>query len=273
MNTKIQAVIPHYNSSETAVALIDQLKNDTFDDIYLLDDASNDEHLARLKAAHPDIHYIIGDTNKGAGGNRNRIIERVPNRILYFVDADMELKSDHIADKLRQKFAKNPHQLIGGLILNGADQPMGWNYGHEMHPTHDAQFGQLSELYASDDEAVKRRAWELLKQKGWDYPWLRGERSDERAVDWVAEGSFALSASDFARVDGYDEAMRYHEGQDLAHRLRAIGVTVIATSTFAAKHLEVSVRTSRDDDFAQGRYRFFQKHWGLTTEIVDKLYE
>ena len=273
MNTKIQAVIPHYNSSEIAIALIDQLKKDDFDGIYLLDDASRPEHLERLKTAHPDIHYVIGDINKGAGGNRNRIVNEVQNGILYFVDADMELRSDGIADTLRQKFDKDIHQMIGGLILNSLDQPMGWNYGHEMHPVHDTQFGLLSELYASGGEAVKHRAWELLKQKGWDYPWLRGEKPNERAVDWVAEGSFALSVSDFALVSGYDETMRYHEGQDLAHRLRAIGVTVIASSAFTAKHLEVAVRAAREGDFMQGRHHFYKKHWGLEPEEVDKLYE
>ena len=83
----------------------------------------------------------------------------------------------------------------------------------------------------------------------------------DRQVDWVAEGSFALRVDDFQRIGGYDTEFRYHEGQDLAHRLREANVKIFATSSIVCTHLDIEVRgKSRQREIEQSARLFYKKH-------------
>ena len=142
--------------------------------------------------------------------------------------------------------------MLGSTILYNNGQPMAWNYGHEMHPQHDWQFTRATQ---ADDR-------QMLQQQGWDYPWIWGERvTTDRQVDWVAEGSFALLIDDFIQVGGYDAAFRYHEGQDLAHRLREAGVKIMVTGDIVCTHLDIDVRgKARHREIEQSAKLFYRKH-------------
>ena len=77
----------------------------------------------------------------------------------------------------------------------------------------------------------------------------------------MAEGSFALLIDDFAKVGGYDAAFRYHEGQDLAHRLREAGVKIMVTGNIVCTHLDIDVRgKARHREIEQSAELFYQKH-------------
>lgn len=108
-----------------------------------------------------------------------------------------------------------------------------------------------------------------------DYAWLRDEMKPvRREVDWVAEGCFAIRRDDFERVGGYDEALRYHEGQDLAHRLRADGVDVIFEPRLVVLYLEIDVRhDARTDERRESTLRFYEKHWGMSRDVFHPLFQ
>lgn len=267
---KITVVIPHYNSLGTLWSLLSQLKEDQFDQIIVLDDCSETKP-TKLEAEFPSVSFYYGEENVGAGANRNRALKLVETGIVWFVDADMEIVSHDNARRLKKLFARKPAQMIGGQIYTKLGQQMGWNYGHEMHPVHDARFEELVTSLNAGDESV----WPRLKQHGWDYPWLRPGLGQEveRAVDWVAEGSFALPVELFRAVGGYDTAFRYHEGQDLAKRVRAQGGDIKIVPDLITRHLEVDVRgKKRAEEFQEATYLFFYKHWGMSREMYELLY-
>lgn len=252
---QIHLAIPHYNAPGALMQLLGQASTQGFDSVTVLDDCSADQAaLDAVARQFPDITLVRGERNLGAGGNRNRFLALQRTGVVWFLDCDMRIETPHVSRVLRQKFAdsNHAHSMLGGTILYANGQPMAWNYGHEMHPVYDALFQQAAE---ANDRAV-------LESHGWDYPWLWGERvAADRQVDWVAEGSFALRIDDFFAVGGYDTAFRYHEGQDLAHRLRQNGVTVQVTGDIVCTHLDIDVRgSSRRKDIRQATKLFYQKH-------------
>ena len=88
-----------------------------------------------------------------------------------------------------------------------------------------------------------------------------GDGEGALQVDWVAEGSFALMIDDFAKVGGYDVEFRYHEGQDLAHRLREAGVKIMVTGDIVCTHLDIDVRgKARHREIEQSAKLFYRKH-------------
>ncbi len=143
---------------------------------------------------------------------------------------------------------------------------MGWNYGHEMHPVKDIEFSMLSSLMLMDEKYTK----EELRKRDMDYAWITGENPTRRRVYWVAEGSFALPTKEFRKIGGYDRAFRYHEGQDLARRLRENNVDIIFSPDIIVKHLEIDVRkegrVSEQTDSTL-------KHWGMSREVYDTLFK
>lgn len=231
---QIHVAIPHYNAPEALRNLLAQLTDQDFDSITVLDDHStNQQKLQDLAREFPAGIFIFGEKNIGAGANRNRFLNLNKTGVVWFLDCDMRVETLDVPNILRKKFAVGEHIMFGGTILYTSGQPMAWNYGHEMHPQRDQQFTQ----------AVQADDRQTLQQYGWDYPWIWGERvATDRQVDWVAEGSFALMVDDFAKVGGYDAAFRYHEGQDLARRLRAAGVNIMATGDIVCTHLNIEVR-------------------------------
>lgn len=250
---QVSVIIPHYNSPDTLGHLLTQLSSDSFDNVIVLDDYSDDTlTLKNIANSHRNVQFVYGEENLGAGGNRNRALKLGLTGIVWFLDCDMEVLSLENGRKLRELFASNQRQMIGGTILTKAGQQMSWNYGHEMNKKDDMLFFDL----------VKRKEWDVLADHGWDYPWLHEETIHEfREVDWVAEGSFALSIEDFQRINGYDTVFRYHEGQDLARRLRNIGVKILASPEPVTRHLEVEVRKSRrEQDRTEAAEYFYKKH-------------
>lgn len=255
MYPSVHVAIPHYNAYETLPVLLASLGEDDFSSITVLDDHSNDQdRLRSIQATFPYVDIIFGDRNRGAGGNRNRILEIGKTGLVWFLDCDMELVTEHNATAIRQLFERNRHRMVGGTILNRNGTPMEWNYGHEMHPLRDQRFKQL----------VNTNNLAELDANSWDYPWIKGEKVQQsREVDWVAEGSFVVSLADFAKTGGYDEAFRYHEGQDLAHRLRELGVDVRVVSTIVTRHLEIDVRKDRRQQEVEDSAELFYEKFNI----------
>lgn len=269
---KVIVAIPHYNSLDTLWRLITQLREDSFDQIIVLDDCS-DVKPNKLEAEFPAVTFHYGSQNVGIAANRNRILKLVDEGIIWFVDTDMEIVSIKNADRLRSIFGKDQLQMVGGLIYTKSGQEMEWNYGHEMHPVHDARFEELAKGLKSGDTS----AWSRLQAYRWDYSWLQPGLGHAalRTVDWVAEGSFAITAELFHQLGGYDTAFHYHEGQDLARRVRSIGAKIQVTPDLITRHLEAKVRSDKERaaDVKQSQYLFFQKHWGLSRELYEELYK
>lgn len=62
------AAIPHYNMAPSASSLISQTLEQGYDQVYVLDDASQPDHIDNLADTFgSDITIVRGETNAGAG--------------------------------------------------------------------------------------------------------------------------------------------------------------------------------------------------------------
>ena len=151
---QVHVAIPHYNAPRALKDLLAQLTEQDFDSITVLDDHSTDQQkLQDLAREFPAVDFIFGEKNIGAGANRNRFLDMHKTGVVWFVDCDMRVETENVADILRQKFASENHIMLGSTILYANGQPMAWNYGHEMHPQHDQQFTRATQ---TDDRQILR---------------------------------------------------------------------------------------------------------------------
>ena len=277
MSERIIAAVPTYNAGENLLILGAQLRKENFDEVFILDDCSTDSSVDELIRHFPEFTFVHGETNKGPGGNRNRILDHIDDETVFFVDADMSLESTNIRSQITKALGKTSVGMVGGLILSKEGNPMWWNYGFEMNRDKDTWFYEVTnKLNQTDtDEKVKKSLLEQLHDADTDYQWVSPKSLElrTRGVDWVAEGCFAIRGSLFKHISGYDEQMRYHEGQDLAKRVRDNNYEVVFDPTIRTKHLEIDVRGDRrQSDFKKGQFYFFHKHYGMTRTEFESLY-
>src|SRR5918912_1113787 len=103
----VSVVVPMYNDRRT----IDLCLRSVFDQTHLelegivVDDASTDDS-ARLAAEHP-VTLVRAERNGGPGAARNLGVEHANGEIIFFLDADVTMHRDAVAQAV-ELLAENP---------------------------------------------------------------------------------------------------------------------------------------------------------------------
>jgi GT2 family glycosyltransferase len=237
MNKKqnVVAVIPHYNMPKTLSSLLRQVITQGYDDVYVLDDRSTNCNVHGLiKPFVKTVNLIVGDTNKGAGANRSRILKaNLKGALLHFIDADCELLTKNSPEIARKLFSDRSIGAIGGLINNPNGTQMEFNYFPRL-----SWSGSLSGMFimASIAAGQKRKQMpKLVRRLLSDYP-NPHEPPAAKNVFAVAEANMLIPYDILASVGGFDDSLRFAEAQDLAFKLKAKGLTVRFDPSIAVKH-------------------------------------
>lgn len=253
----VVAVIPHYNMPQTLVPLLKQAIAQKYDAIYVLDDRSTicntEEVIVPFGSA---VNLIAGTENRGAGANRNRILEADPKNlggaILHFIDADCELLTDNTPEIAKKLFSDPKVGAVGGLINNANGSQMEFNYFPRL-----SWRGGLSGMLVmaaiasghTNPQKRKQLPKSLLRLMP-DYP-NPHEPMLAKNVFAVAEANMLIPYDTFASVNGFDDSLRFAEAQDLSFKLEAKGLTVRFDPAIAVKHHMILL-----PDRKRGRYMF-----------------
>lgn len=274
---RVIAAIPNFNMLSNLKPLLKSMLAESFDDVYLLDDASDDGSVEFVTAHFPGVKVLRGNRNVGAGGNRNRILPELSgDELVLFVDADLDVRSKGLVGIAQEWFADEKVGLVGGLILAKAGRPMFWNYGPAMSPGHDHR-NEVYDLVKANsrvDSRAFKAVREMASQRGDTYNFeIQYAEPKSRRVDWVAEGLFAVRAGLFKELGGFDRRFRYHSDQDLGVRAKEAGYEVWFKPDIVARHLELDVRgEQRREEFRAGLFLYYKKHWGMSRRVFERLF-
>lgn len=268
---RIIVAIPNYNAGATVVNLVEQLNNENFDRIYVMDDASTDDSAQRLYELRDSIELIQGEENLGPAGNRNRIIPYLQSGdIVVFIDADMELVSRGLRKVIESLLEAEPHVAIyGGGIQSKYGKPMFYNYG-----VHTSHFGDS--LGVGLDRLGRILHFKLLVKpimgiarkytRNLD---IRFEKPRPQRVDWVSEGHCYIRADIFKKVGGFDPALHYSEGKELAWRIRREGWGVMFVPRLWTRHLELKVRDKDENELRKEAQPVIEKKVNMMLKKYD----
>lgn len=251
----VVAVMPHYNMPQTLVPLLEQAVAQKYNAIYVLDDHSTVCNIEEVVAPFgPAVNLVAGSENRGAGANRNRILEIGPDKlggaILHFIDADCEILTKDTPEIARRLFSDPSVGAIGGLINNANGAQMEFNYFPRL-----SWSGGLSGVLMmaaitsgyTDPHKGKRMPRPLQRLvSGFPNP---HQPPVAKNVFAIAEANMLIPYDVFAGVNGFDESLRFAEGQDLGFKLEAKGLVVRFDPTIAVKHHMVLL-----SDRKRGRY-------------------
>ena len=136
--SKISVVLPSLDPDEKLIRVVDGLLEYGFTDIILVNDGSKAENLhyfTDLAAAHPQIHLLHHEVNKGKGAalkNAFRwFLENRPEGLgVVTVDGDDQ---HHPEDTVRccEQMLKSGHVVLGCRDFNQADVPARSSFGNK----------------------------------------------------------------------------------------------------------------------------------------------
>lgn len=269
----VTVAVTHFNALNHLMRLIPDLREQGFTDIVILDDCSDDDSISWLETQN-DISVIAGERNLGPTGNRNRILDRDTQEIILFIDCDMDPKTSGIPDIIVKLFHTDLDiAVMGSLILSGSNEPMWNNWGYDFSPKHDGHSEVLNEIALAhwhEPEIVAAVRHAARGRVG------HFEPIKSRSVDWVGEAFFAVRASVFRELDGFDENFRmFHEGPDFCLRARQAGYRVRFEPSITLKHLDQhsGTDTQRDNDLMASTRYYYKKHFGLSDGIFASMFD
>jgi N-acetylglucosaminyl-diphospho-decaprenol L-rhamnosyltransferase len=269
----VVAAIPNYNMADSLRKLLPQVLAQSYDGVYVLDDASTDDTVDVVESFGGDVTLVRSPHNRGAGANRNQIIGRVADgAIIHFIDADMDLETVEtptVAREVVARYADRNVGMIGGLVsrLDGSQELD--NYGAVF-----SLWGNSTALLQLMIDRIRDRPRLAAAIRTVLAPMVRGWPNVlappvAAPAYWVHEGNMLVHSGLFASVGGYDPALREHEIQDLAIRLERIGVKRHFDPSIKVVHREVDVRGgNRQRSVNRAAIYLLRKH-GLLRFLTD----
>lgn len=266
----VVAAIANYNMATELANLLPQVSQQGYSDIFVLDDASTDYSREVVESFSNEVHFVAGDKNKGAGANRNRIIEALGyDALIHFLDADINLESEGTAELVQEVIPNGDFGFVGGLAKSPTGLQNVWNYGPRQSLRNDigAQIIARIEPLLTENPArvakIRNRYSDLLS--GWPDPLNEPVR---RQVFWNIEQNLVMNSSTFKTLDGFDESLREHEIQDLAIRLSHLGLISYFDPLISIVHTEGQVRNyNRKLAMMSAEFHIIRKH-GLIDYIA-----
>lgn len=97
----VSVIVPNYNYAKTLGACLDAIFAQTYApyEVIVVDDGSTDE--SRKIAARYPCRLITTGGNRGVSAARNRGAREARGEVLFFVDSDVALRPDAIANAVR----------------------------------------------------------------------------------------------------------------------------------------------------------------------------
>ncbi|MEO1023677.1 MAG: glycosyltransferase family 2 protein [Bacteroidota bacterium] len=189
-------------------------------EIILADNNSSDESISWVKEYFPTVKIAALDDNYGYCGGNNRAFQIAEKEIVLFLNNDVEVPSDWL---------HGINQLFSEKEQCGAVQPKLLAYDRKTQFEYAGAAGGFLDILG--------------------YPLCRGRILDSSEEDhgqydtsipifWASGAAFAIRASIFKTLNGFDEHFEFHmEEIDVCWRTQALGYDIWYTPESEVYHL------------------------------------
>lgn len=266
----VVAVITNFNMADQLEVLLPQILTQGYDVIYVLDDASTDASKTIVES-YAGVTFVAGQTNLGAGGNRNRILSILNEpAIIHFLDADVKLEATNTAGLVRQVVPEGEFGFVVGLANSPSGLQNSWNYGPRVGLKSDIgsliQASILEPNFTTHPQRAKklRRTFKSLV-RDWPDPLVTPTR---RKVYWGIEQNIIFRSDIFKRFGGFDESLRETEILELAIRLHRAGLDSYFDPRVAITHTEGDVRKYNRNKVKGRELLRISRKYGLRNWLV-----
>jgi len=113
---RVSVVIPLYNDGRTIELCLASVLAQTYQplEVIVVDDASTDDSAA--KAARYPCTLVRAEVNGGPGAARNLGVSHAKGDIIFFLDADMTMHPDAVANAVRLLSTTDGYGAVFGVV-------------------------------------------------------------------------------------------------------------------------------------------------------------
>ena len=223
-------------------------------EVLVVDSASSDDSVERVRREFPDVRLYPSDTNLGYTGGNNLGMRESRGRMVLVLNPDTEVRGDALATMLAYMDAHPEVGVVGPQLLwpDGSVQS-----SRRRFPTLCTAFVESTFLQKwFPRHPVLRRYYAL------DLP---DDAVNE--VDWVQGACLMVRREVIEQVGLFDDAyFMYSEELDWQRRVSAAGWKVVYLPTAQIVHHEgkssEQVVAFRHIRFGRSKVRYFRKHHG-----------
>lgn len=242
MADRFSIIITHRNGPETLLRTLDALAaaiDPARDEIFVTDNGSSDDSLARVRDAHPAVRIVENGCNMGYAAAINQAVPLSDAPFLLFLNNDAFV-APGLFDRLAALFADNPKAgIIGPLLVSETGAPQ-------------RCFG-VAPTFAG--EAGLRRSERRR-------PPLPAE--EVTPVDWISGASMAVRRAATAEAGGIDSGFFfYFEDLEFCTRLRRAGWLALLDQGSRVVHQmgtsTKGLRLGAQIEQLRSRLRFYRK--------------
>lgn len=265
----ISIVIVNYNTSRLLDECISSIKRETSCqyEIFVVDNASQDDSVEMLHRKHPEVNLIENDRNVGFARANNQGFKRACGKYFFMLNPDT-LILDGAIDKLFEYMEHHPQAGVCGP--KNLDPDMNLQYNCDHYPSLWNDFVQYTRLDAAFPHI---RLFNLSRMRYWNY-------SELQAVDRIVGCSLLIRSDIFKKVGGLDDNyFMYFEETDLCYRIGRMGYKIIYYPNAAIIHYGGESSKSSEEVFNKtamnyflpSKYYFHKKNYGIINMIEVRL--
>lgn len=238
-----------YDKCRDAVATLLAYTKDVDFTLYIVDNASGDGTLERLRAEFPAIETIQLEDNKGFGHGHNAVLPLLKSDYHAVINPDITVDRDVLAE-LCGYLAQNADI---GLITPQIRYPDGRD---QQLPKRDPSF-----LALAGRHIFKKQLKPIVDH----YQMLDEDLSKPIDIEFATGSFFVIRTSLFRQIEGFDERwFMYYEDMDITRRARAVLRAVYYPYTYVYHAWERA--SSRSFKYfmilVAGMFKYFGK-WGF----------
>jgi GT2 family glycosyltransferase len=261
----VSVIIVNYNGGELliqAIASFQQWVKATSYEIILVDNASRDGSVERVKQLLPQVNVLLLENNVGFGRANNAGARAAQGKYLLFLNSDTIIREDMLTPLVSFLEEHESAAVVGPKLLN-PDGTIQLSYGNEPGILGEAQSKQCRRKLESKHPHVRQSIEQKL---------LR-----QQEVDWLTGAAMLVRRSVFDSLGGFDEDyFMYFEDADFCTRVRKAEYKVVYFPETSLIHIGgKSVETISDTiavEYRRSQLLFYHKHRNIFSRGIVRVY-
>jgi GT2 family glycosyltransferase len=231
--SEITIVIVSYNTADLIEDCLDSiLSNDGLNmEIFVVDNASNDESVSLVKKKYPMVHIVANTENLGFAAANNQVLPQCKGKYVFFLNPDTKVMSDTFSEAILFMDANPSIGLAGTKVIN-PDGTLQWSVSYK-YPGQRYKAIELSDLPGN--------------------------------IACVLGASMIARLKIIKRIGGFDNVFfLYGEDQDLCLRIRKLGYEIGYIDSATVVHYggqSEGLSTAIWKKKIHAEYTFYRKHY------------
>lgn len=262
----VSVILVSYNTVDLTLKSLEcvmkSIANSEFPvDIIVVDNASRDDSVLRIRAEYPSVSVIESSTNLGFGAANNLAALQATGEFVLLLNTDAFLESNALKVLRSYLLHHAAVAVVGPKILNadGSVQTSAWNFPSPLQSVF--EYSGIGNLFHRVPFIGGYRKWEHNKTQ---------------RVPWLIGACILIRRAVFEDVGGFDDSFfMYAEETDFQKRIRNAGHEIHLCADTTVVHLGGGSGTLESESVRRYFYTsqdlYMRKHFGMLGLILHRI--